>query len=140
MTDVEAALGLAQLSRLGTLVARRACLAEAYRESLAGLPGLILPPLPLEGVAVAQSFVVRFRSRALRARAEDALRKHGIETTFGTHCVPLLGWYRKRYGHGRKDFPNAVAARERTLSLPLHPGLGARAQARVIRCLEELLA
>ncbi|MDP3939993.1 MAG: DegT/DnrJ/EryC1/StrS family aminotransferase [Deltaproteobacteria bacterium] len=139
MTDFQAALGLAQLSRLGTLIAQRAALAEAYREALDGLPGLTLPPIPLEGVGVAQSFVVTFRSRRLRARAEAALGKHGIETTFGTHCVPLLGWYRRRYGHERRDFPNAVAARERTLSLPLHPSLTAKDQARVIRCLEEAL-
>lgn len=140
MSDFQAALGLSQLSRLGTLIGRRARLARAYREALEGLPGLALPPAPPEGVAVAQSFVVLFRSRALRARAEAALRRRGIETTFGTHCVPLLGWYRKRYGHVRADFPNAAAARERSLSLPLHPSLTPREQARVVRCLEEVTA
>jgi dTDP-4-amino-4,6-dideoxygalactose transaminase len=138
MTDFQAALGLGQLGRLDTLLARRTRLAAAYRAALGSLAGIRTPPPLPEAVDAPQSFVVIFRTRALRERAVAALRRAGVETTFGTYCVPMLGWYRRRYGFHRRTFPNAWASHVRSLALPLHPALTSREQGRVIRCLQEV--
>lgn len=140
MTDLQGALGLAQLERLDGILAERARLAAIYREALSRLPGVGLPPAHPDRIASVQSFVLLLGTRALRARAQAALRRAGIETTFGTHCVPMLGWYRRTFGFSAKSFPKAWAARERSLTLPLYPGLDPASQGRVIAVLEEVLA
>jgi dTDP-4-amino-4,6-dideoxygalactose transaminase len=140
MTDFQAALGLGQLGRLDALLARRARLTAAYREAFASLACVEMPPPLPAAVDAPQSFVVLFRTRALRDRAAAALRRAGVEATFGTYCVPMLGWYRRRYRLHRRMFPNAWGAYTRTLALPLHPALTSREQRRVIRRLREAFA
>ncbi len=140
MNDLQGALGLAQLERLDTNLAERARLAAIYRQALSGCADVTLPPERPDRIAAVQSFVVLLRMRALRARLEAALRRAGIETTFGTHCVPMLGWYRRTFGYTPKSFPKAWSARQRSLTLPLYPGLDAASQGRVIAVLEEVLA
>jgi dTDP-4-amino-4,6-dideoxygalactose transaminase len=134
MTDLRA-LGLASSSGW-TRSAERAPARSTGRRS--GLPGV--PPPGPDRIAAVQSFVLLLRTRVLRARVEAALRRGGIETTFGTHCVPMLGWYRRTFGFDARSFPNAWAARQRSLTLPLYPGLDAASQARVIAVLEEVLS
>jgi len=55
-------------------------------------------------------------------------------------CVPMFGWYRRTFGYTPKSFPNAWKARERSLTLPLYPGLDTASLSRVIAVLEEVLA
>jgi dTDP-4-amino-4,6-dideoxygalactose transaminase len=140
MTDLQGALGLAQFERLDAILAERARLAGIYREALSRLPAIELPSAPPDRVVAAQSFVVLLRTRQLRARAQTALRRAGIETTFGTYCVPMLGWYRRTFGFTARSFPNAWGAQERSLTLPLYPGLDPASQERVIAVLDESLA
>ncbi|MFQ5457032.1 MAG: DegT/DnrJ/EryC1/StrS family aminotransferase [Myxococcota bacterium] len=139
MTDVAAALGVGQLSRLEAILARRARLAGSYREALGRLGDLFMPPGPSDAVVAHQSFVVMFRTQSVRRRVQDALLASGIETGFGTYCVPMLDWYRRRYGLRKSMFPHAWAAQERSLALPLHPALSAGDQGRVVRCLRRAL-
>jgi dTDP-4-amino-4,6-dideoxygalactose transaminase len=139
MTDFQAALGLSQLGRLDAILSARAAQDALYREALAGHPDVAIPgPTPGAAEAV-QAFVLMLRTRALRDRVAARLSRAGIETTFGTHCVPALGYYRRRYGLTRRMFPNAWAARERSLALPLHPALPREDQAAVVAALEEAL-
>jgi dTDP-4-amino-4,6-dideoxygalactose transaminase len=58
MTDVQAAIGLVQLGRLGRIVARRRALAQRYQELLADIPGLTTIRDPEHGFANYQSFWV----------------------------------------------------------------------------------
>ena len=140
MTDLAAALGTAQLSRLESMLARRARIAGSYREALGRFADISMPCGPADSVVAHQSFVVQFRTQALRRRAEEVLQRRGVETTFGTHCVPMLDWYRRRYRLKTRMFPRAWAAQEKTLTLPLHPGLSAEEQGLVVRCIREALS
>lgn len=140
MTDLEAALGTTQLSRLESMLARRARIAGSYREALGRFADLSMPCGPADSVVAHQSFVVQFRTQTLRRRAEEVFRRRGVETTFGTHCVPMLDWYRRRYRLKKSMFPRAWAAQAQTLTLPLHPGLSAEEQGLVVRCIREALS
>jgi len=73
MTDMQAAMGLVQLSKLDTMVARRRELADAYRERL-GESGLQLPADPVYGLTNYQSYVVVLEPDAAVSR--DALMSH----------------------------------------------------------------
>ena len=50
----------------------------------------------------------------------EALQQKGISTRPGTHAIHMLGAYAKKYALEPGDFPNAYAANEYSMSLPLH--------------------
>jgi perosamine synthetase len=118
MTDMQGALGAAQMSRLDALLARRTALAAAYGLALAGLDRLTPPRVP-EGLrSTWQAYVVLLAAdvdrTALRARLRDA----GVETTIGTYAVSA------QPHHGNQPSPpGSAAAYARTLALPLHPAM-----------------
>ena len=73
MTDIQAAIGLVQLRKLGQLVARRRALAHRYAELLSGLPGLLLAADPPYGTTNFQSFWVLLPQESA-ARRDDLMR------------------------------------------------------------------
>lgn len=73
MTDLQAAVGLVQLSRLDAVIERRRALAQRYRDAFAGVRGLRCVADPENGEANFQSFWVEIGPDAARSR-DDYLR------------------------------------------------------------------
>jgi perosamine synthetase len=119
MSALQAALGLGQLERLDTLIARRARVARWYREELAGLPGVREPAPPPGATAVAWLYTVAVEgwSRRRRDAAIEALRRRGVDSRPIFVPMSRLPMYR---GAAR---PVAAAIADRGISLPTHPGL-----------------
>ena len=124
LTDLQAALGLHQLSRLEDMTCRRAKLAGQYRAGLSGLPEVELP-IVRPGIRHAwHLYPIRLRPELLtidRARFIEQLKSEGIGTS--VHFIPLHRhpYYRDRFHFQPSDFPVADAAYERLISLPLYP-------------------
>ncbi len=123
MPDMEAALGLAQLRRLDGFLARRAELAELYGLLLAGAPEIELPSARPEVTHSWHLYVIRLRRGALRISRDEFLRElkeQGIGTS--VHFIPLNHhpYFREAYGWQPGDHPNADAAFEEIVSLPLY--------------------
>lgn len=126
MTDVQAALGLAQLKRYPGLLARRRELVERYE---AGLEGAGVTALKhYDGDADADGFassghlmLVRLddRSRAFRDELIARMADAGVATNVHYKPLPLLTAYRD-LGFDIADFPNALAQFENEITLPLH--------------------
>lgn len=134
MTDLQGALGVAQLSKLDWLLEQRVRLARRYDADLSEVPHLATPQVP-EGLEhTYQSYVLFVKESSPLDRDELALRlqQRGIATRQGTHAVPLLGFYRQKYGYTPADFPRAWAADRRSLALPLYPAMTEEEQERVI--------
>ncbi|NPV85292.1 MAG: DegT/DnrJ/EryC1/StrS family aminotransferase [Anaerolineae bacterium] len=143
MNDLQGALGVAQMSRLQTILERRRQIADAYTKALSPL-GWIRPPVtPQDCVHGYQSYVCLFRPEqptmqnvarlnALRNSLMDRLEAAGIATRPGTHAVHALGYYRQTYGIQPGDFPNAYIADQLTLSLPLYAQLSDEEQGYII--------
>ena len=116
MNDIAAAIGLAQLKRLPSLLQRRAQIAAAYDVALSAIDWLRLPPPPQPGTAHYFYWI------QLGDGDRDALAEHllgdGIYTTFRYWPLHRTALYRSR-----ASFPGADAAADSTLLLPLHPGL-----------------
>lgn len=124
LTDIGAALGLAQLTRLDAFLERRRTLAARYRALLGGHP-LIDLAVVAEGAEPAWHFMfgqLRLdRLRVDRGAVYRALRAEGIGVN--VHYIPVHThpYYRQRYPG--LVFPIAEAAYERLLTLPLHAGM-----------------
>ena len=124
LTDLQAALGLHQLSRLEDMTCRRAKLAAQYRAGLSGLPEVELP-IVRPGIRHAwHLYPIRLRPELLtidRARFIEQLKSEGIGTS--VHFIPLHRhpYYRDRFHFQPSEFPVADAAYERLISLPLYP-------------------
>jgi dTDP-4-amino-4,6-dideoxygalactose transaminase len=122
LTDIAAALGLHQLKRLQAFQTRRAELAAAYAEALAGLP-LRLPPQPPAGdVHAWHLYVVELSDEAPVTREAfiESLYADGIGCS--VHYIPLHQhpYWKERYGLKAEDFPHSQRAFERIVSLPLY--------------------
>lgn len=122
MSDLHASIGLAQLRKLDSLLARRREVVRWYDELLGGLAGLTLPREPSGTVHPWFLFSVLFATRGARDRAEAALERAGVETRI---CWPLpvhrLPAYARRLAP--VHCPHADSAAGRVLSLPVHPAL-----------------
>jgi dTDP-4-amino-4,6-dideoxygalactose transaminase len=131
MTDLQGALGVAQMGRLAWILEQRTRLARRYDEALAEVGWLRPPVLPPHCRHGYQSYVCLFqpesptlanvaRLYAQRNALMDALEAASIASRPGTHAVHMLGYYRDKYGFKPEDFPNAYLADHLTLTLPLY--------------------
>jgi dTDP-4-amino-4,6-dideoxygalactose transaminase len=124
LSDVHAAIGLAQLRRAAELTAGRRAIARLYNEAFGDEAALEIPSTE-PGVEHAwHLYVLRLRPERLRVdRAEfiELLRARGIGTS--VHNIPLntMAYYQKRYGYKTGDFPIAEESYSRCLSLPIYP-------------------
>jgi perosamine synthetase len=132
MTDMQGALGCAQLDRASSLVAARVSRARRYDERLADCPWLIRPVVPDGCVHGYQSYVTVFAPETPSIANVDALHERrnrlmasldatGIATRQGSHAAVLQTFYAQKYGIRREQFPNATLADRVSLSLPLYP-------------------
>ncbi len=138
MTDMQAALGLSQMSRLDAFVDRRHRLAARYAEALAALP-LSLPPAEPEGRSALHLYVVRVSAGHDRCTVFEALRARDIGVN--VHYIPVhLQPYYAALGFRPGHCPDAERYYAGAISLPMHPGLSEADQDRVIGALRDALA
>lgn len=138
MTDLQAALGASQLSRLESYVARRRQLAERYDALLDGLP-LQRPGRSAGAQSAWHLYVVRLHDPARRGAVFAALRAAGFGVQ--VHYIPVHTQpYYRALGFQPGDFPHAEAHYRTAISLPLYPGLTESDQDRVAAVLREALA
>ncbi len=124
MTDLQASLGLHQLARDERGLARREEIWARYDAAIADLP-CATPPAPEPGTRHARHlYTLLLDLDALRVDRDfvlDALAREGIGTGVHYLSLPTHRFYRQ-FTAGRR-FPAAESISERTLSLPLGPGL-----------------
>lgn len=141
LPDILCALGHSQLAKLPRFSAARQALAARYLEALKALAPAVRPAASPEGsVATPHLMSVLIDFAAVgRSRREvmEALKDRGIGSQ--VHYIPVhtQPYYRARYG--QQDLPGAQAWYERTLSLPLYPGMAMADVDRVVAALGEVL-
>jgi perosamine synthetase len=125
LSDIQAAVGVAQMAKLDRLLAERQKLAARFRELLRGVEEIALPVVPAKCGHTYQSFVVRLLKggRERRNAVMNHMQRSEIQTRPGTHAVHRLGYYADKYGLKTGDFPVAAAAEDTTITLPLFPGM-----------------
>jgi perosamine synthetase len=146
MTDIQGALGVAQMRKAGAIMAGRRRAAERYHELLADVPWLQLP-FRSDGYRHGyQSYVCLFEPENATPEAVEAaherrnaimmsLEERGIITRQGTHSAAHTAYYARKYGLGRRNCPNAYIAERLSLTLPLYAGMTEAEQDTVVEAL-----
>jgi dTDP-4-amino-4,6-dideoxygalactose transaminase len=142
LSDIQAAVGIAQMGKLDRLLRERRNRAQRYSSLLPGLQQLALPSSAGDdGDHTYQSYVVRIvdGDRKRRNEVMRRLAADGIETRPGTHAVHRLGFYARKYGYRSEHCPNAALCEDTTITLPLFPKMTDSDQERVVERLSAAL-
>jgi perosamine synthetase len=142
MTDVAAAIGLVQLKRLDELADQRAAIAARYDQAFASSGLAELPPRRARDRHAWHLYVIRLALEGLsldRAAVIERLAEAGVGTS--VHFIPLHlhPYYQREFGYRPGDFPNAERLYERSISLPIWPGMTESQVDRVAATLLEIL-
>jgi perosamine synthetase len=137
LSDLAAALGVAQVEKLDSLLERRAAVARLYEERLAGLEG-VRTPIAGRGAELRSWFVytVRLPQGTDRDEVVRRLAERGVASKAYLPCIHLFPHLRE-LGYREGQFPVAEAASAESLALPFFPALG---EAQVDRVCQELAA
>lgn len=142
LTDIASAMGIHQLAKLPRFLQRRQYLAARYFERLAALPLILPADAPAGDVHSWHLYVIRLSAEAKVTRDQviQGLSDRGIGTS--VHYVPLHRhpYWRDRYHLTLEMFPQADAAYQTMLSIPLFTAMSDADQDRVITALGEVLA
>ena len=131
MTDIQAAIGREQLTRLSGIVSRRRALAERYRERLANVAGVSIPTEPEWARTNWQSYAVRVDA-GHRRRIMQRLLDAGIATRRGAMNVHLEAAYPAGTWRAAGSLQESEAAQDAAIVLPLFHQLTEADQDRVV--------
>ncbi len=139
-TDVQAAIGVAQLEKLDRILELRREAAARYGELLAGIDGVM--PLRADDADHRRSwfvYVVQADPGIDRDRVMARLREDGVNTAEYVPCIHLQPYMRERFGFGEGLCPVAEDVSSRSLALPFFTGIEPVAQERVAEVLAAAL-
>jgi perosamine synthetase len=141
LSDIQAAVGVAQMGKLDRLLSERRRLGRRYSELLAGINSIARPlDGDVEGHTY-QSYVIRVveGGRKRRNSLMSALADRQIQTRPGTHAVHRLDYYARKYGLKSKQLPNAAIAEDTTVTLPIFPNMTDAEQQKVVDVIDSIL-
>lgn len=139
LDNLRASLIPSQVRRIEANLAKRETICRRYETELAGIPGLSLPRTDVASVAARHLqtiWVAPERRDALLL--ELGRRQVGVAVNY--RAIHLLDFYRKKFGFKPGSFPVAEDIGDRTITLPLYPGLTEAEQTYVIEQIREAMA
>ena len=142
VTDIQAALGLAQLDRLDEFKERRDEIIGRYDEALANVPGIRTPPDPVESDPMYHLYAIEVDEAFGCDRERFVNAMHAENIGVQVHYVPLHyhPFFQEEFGYERGMFPEAERVYEGLVSLPLHPEMSDSDVEDVIRAIQGLRA
>ncbi len=121
LSDVQAAIGTAQMRRLSDIVGRRRAMARRLTEQLTGVDGITVPPEPVWGGHVYQAFVALLDAEVDRDDVIASLRAGGVEATIGTYALHAQPFFARSFGYRAGQLARSHSASRRSIALPLFP-------------------
>ena len=141
MTDIQAALGCSQMSRLNYFIETRNNIASAYNDALVDLP-INLPKVKEKYLSAFHLYVIRLKLEEISPKTHrqvfESLRNRGIGVN--VHYIPIHTQpYFKKLGFGWGDFPISENYYERAISIPIYPSLKEHEQVEVVSSIKQVL-
>lgn len=142
VTDIQAALGLAQLDRLEAFKTRRDEIIARYDEALADMDGIRTPPEPVESDPMYHLYAIEVREEFGCDREEFVNAMHAENIGVQVHYVPLHyhPFFQEEFGYEEGMFPKTERVYDGLVSLPLHAEMDDGDVADVIDAVEQLRA
>ena len=137
MSDILAAVGVAQLRKLNHIVAARRAVAHRYTAALADVPGLRCPVEPKGAFHTYQSYVLLLDSESNRDWFLSDLRSRGIECTIGTYALHAQPFFNQSFGYTPGQLPRSWQAYTKAVTLPLFVGMTDEEMGTVIGAVKE---
>lgn len=142
LSEINCALGWAQVGRLPEILRKRAAAAALYSGILADSVPEVVPPAAVESGTEMSWFVYVVRladefTRAHRDAILTHLRSRGIGCSNYFSPIHLQPFYRKQFGFAPGDFPVTERVADRTIALPFFTDIGPDAIAEVCSALRE---
>jgi len=151
LTDIQGALGIAQMRRAKEILDLRKGRAERYHHLLQNEDWLRTPECPKGSIHSYQSYVCLFLQKKesleskhidlkrvpllheKRNRVMEQLESNGIAMRQGTHAVHNLGYYRRKYQIKPEDYPKSLIAEKLSITFPLYAQMTDEEQDFVVR-------
>ncbi len=147
LSEIAAALGIAQLERLDEMLVMRREVAEEYVGRLMDCEDLILPNPPDNNPQAFKTmswfvFVVRLNDRyghIERDRIIQGLHRHEVGAANYFPCIHLQPFYREKFGYKKGDYPIAESVSNRTIALPFYNRLDRTSIELVVQTLKVMI-
>lgn len=142
LTDIAAALGIAQLHKCERFWKTRDQYAALYRDGFRDIPEIICPRADEQVQHAWHLYVIQLDLERLRiGRNEFVQLLQREQIGCSVHFIPLHlhPYYRDTWGYRPEDFPVATSVYWRTLSLPIYPKMSESDVRRVINIVRDLI-
>lgn len=138
MTDFQASIGLSQLLRYKKNLKIRLNNAKIYNELINDLSDVSVPKYSSSDSYFV--FQILLKSKLIRDKVADTLKKNkiGYGIQYATP-VPLLKYYKNKYGYKTSDFPNAINYSNTCISLPVHQKLNKSDITKIIKVVSSVI-
>lgn len=142
MTDIQAAIGVKQMEKADFILKNRQRIARTYDKSLRENNFLQIPFTDDKYVNSYQSYVISIKKNDKFSRDKFAMEliDKGISVRQGTHSVPHLDYYSRKYNYDNLDFPESFNAEKQSLALPVYANMTKKEQKFVIKTIKEICA
>jgi perosamine synthetase len=143
MTDLAAAIGIHQLARAEPMRLEREAVVRFYREELASVEELEVPPPEENRIHAWHLFPIRLRLDRLgvdRDAFMEELKKEGVGCSVHWRPLHLHPYYEESFGWTAAHCPSATEVWQRLISLPLFPGMREEERAHVVSRVKDLCA
>jgi perosamine synthetase len=142
LTDIACALGIEQLDKLESNLARRREIAARYNAAFDEIPGVVAPRVREDVNPAWHLYPVSLQLEQLRTGRREIFRALRAENIgVNVHYIPvhLHPYYRDRFGYQQGAYPAAEDAYERLLSLPMFHGMSDQDVEDVIRAVSKVM-
>jgi dTDP-4-amino-4,6-dideoxygalactose transaminase len=139
-TDIQAALGLAQLDRIREFKAQRDMIIESYNAAFEEIPGIRTPPDPVESDPMRHLYAIEVNEEFGCDRKEFINAMHAENLGVQVHYVPLHyhPYFQEEFGYEEGMFPVAEDVYDKLVSMPLHAEMNREDIEKVVQAVERL--
>ena len=142
MSDINAALGVVQLSRINKIIKKRKKIAFFYNKYLSDIPNIKIPYVASYADISWFVYVIQLAenySKKDRNRIIDKMGKMGIQCSNYFEPIHLQPFYEKMFGYKKSNFPICESISERTIALPFYNNLREKEIKFVVKSLKNII-
>ena len=143
MFDIQAAIGIHQLKKVGKFLQIRRKYVEMYDQAFAQIPEIKVPGRKENIKHSHYLYVIQVKTEDLTADRDiimNAIQAENIGIGIHFRALHLQPYYKNTYGFKPGDFPNAEYASDRVISLPLYPAMTEEDMADVIKAVSRVIS